>query len=114
MATVNFAVGSSSLSKEDRAVLQDVVGMFRQNGKSIRVIGHASSRTRDLDPMTHQLANFNISVDRANSVAKELMRLGIGGEQIFVGARSDSEPIYYEVMPSGEAGNRRTEIYIDY
>lgn len=114
VATVNFAVGSSSLSKEDRAVLQDVVGMFRQNGKSIRVIGHASSRTRDLDPMTHQLANFNISVDRANSVAKELMRLGIGGEQIFVGARSDSEPIYYEVMPSGEAGNRRTEIYIDY
>ncbi|MCE2509871.1 MAG: OmpA family protein [Alphaproteobacteria bacterium] len=114
VATVGFGVGSSSLDEKDRALLKDVVGMFRQNGKSLRVIGHASSRTRDLDPTEHQLANFNISVDRANSVAKELMRQGISGDRIFVGARSDSEPIYYEVMPSGEAGNRRTEIYIDY
>ena len=114
VATVRFGTGSSSLDKQDRASLKDVVGIFRQNGKSLRVIGHASSRTRDLDPMAHQLANFNVSVDRANRVAKELMRLGIRSNQIFVGAKSDSEPIYYEVMPSGEVGNRRAEIYIDY
>lgn len=114
VATVRFGTGSSALDKKDRALLRDVVGMFRQNGKSLRVVGHASSRTRDLDPMAHQLANFNVSVDRANRVAKELMRLGIKPNQIFVGAKSDSEPIYYEVMPAGEVGNRRTEIYIDY
>jgi len=114
VATVYFSVGATSLDKKGRQILRDVVGMFRQKGTSIRVIGHASSRTRDLDPMVHKLANFNISVDRANAVAKGLMRLGIAPKQLFVGAQSDSEPIYFEVMPSGEAGNRRAEIYIDY
>jgi len=33
---------------------------------------------------------------------------------MYVGAVADNEPVYYEVMPSGEAGNRRAEIYIDY
>ncbi len=114
VATVYFSVGATSLDKKSRQILRDVVGMFRQKGTSIRVIGHASSRTRDLDPMVHKLANFNISVDRANAVAKGLMQLGIVPQQLFVGAQSDSEPIYFEVMPSGEAGNRRAEIYIDY
>jgi flagellar motor protein MotB len=27
-------------------------------------------------------------------------------------AVGDNRPIYLEVMPSGEAGNRRTEIYL--
>jgi flagellar motor protein MotB len=27
---------------------------------------------------------------------------------------ADEQPVYHEVMPSGEAGNRRAEIYIDY
>lgn len=114
VATIPFEIGSSSLDANDRAVLNDVVGLFRQNGRSVRVVGHASSRTRDLDPTTHQLTNLNVSVDRANRVAKELMRLGVPPEKIYVGAKSDSEPLYYEVMPSGEAGNRRTEVYIDY
>lgn len=114
VATIHFNVGSSSLDEKDREILKDVVGMFRQNGAAIRIIGHASSRTRDLDPMEHQLANFNISVDRANAVAKELMRQGVDPKQVFIGASSDSEPLYFEVMPAGEAGNRRTEIYIDY
>lgn len=114
VATVYFSIGSHTLDKKSRETLKDVIGMFRQNGTSIRVVGHASSRTRDLDPMLHKLANFNISIDRANTVAKGLMRLGIEPNQVFVGARADSEPVYFEVMPSGEAGNRRTEIYIDY
>jgi flagellar motor protein MotB len=47
-------------------------------------------------------------------VARELMRLGVKPGKIFVGARSDSNPIYYESMPAGEAGNRRAEIFVDY
>jgi flagellar motor protein MotB len=33
---------------------------------------------------------------------------------IVVSAMADEQPVYHEVMPSGEAGNRRAEIYIDY
>jgi len=45
-------------------------------------------------------------------VAGELMRLGVAKDKIVVAAVSDAEPMYYEIMPSGEAGNRRTEIYL--
>ena len=76
------------------------------------VIGFSSSWTGDVDPLKHQLMNFDISVRRANSVAVALMNYGIAAKDLYVGAKSDSEPIYLEVMPAGEAGNRRTEIYI--
>ena len=39
--------------------------------------------------------------------------MGMAPESIIVDARSDSMPLYYEVMPSGEAGNRRAEIYFN-
>jgi hypothetical protein len=33
---------------------------------------------------------------------------------MYVGAVSDADPRYYEFMPTGEAGNRRAEIFIDF
>lgn len=81
---------------------------------AIRVIGHASSRTQNLDPLRHKLANFRVSLNRANSVAAALMSKGLPADRLFVGAVSDNEPLYYEVMPAGESGNQRAEIYLDY
>ncbi|MCH7958285.1 MAG: OmpA family protein, partial [Proteobacteria bacterium] len=79
----------------------------------MRVIGHASRRTRNLDAATHRMVNYRISAARADSVARELIRRGVRADEISVDARADSEPIYYEIMPSGEAGNRRAEIYFE-
>lgn len=113
VATIHFNSGSSRLDVNDLRVLQKVVALQKQNGGVIRVIGHASSRTRSMDPVRHKMVNYNVSVARADSVAKQLVRLGTNKTDIFVGAVSDTQPKYYEVMPSGEAGNRRAEIYID-
>jgi flagellar motor protein MotB len=59
------------------------------------------------------MANFAISLDRANAVAREIVRLGVDPSLVRVSAVSDTQPVYYEVMPSGEAGNRRVEILIE-
>ena len=59
------------------------------------------------------MINFRVSVDRANAVARELIRLGSKKNQLSVDAVSDTAPLYYEVMPMGEAGNRRAEIYLE-
>jgi flagellar motor protein MotB len=114
VGTVLFAHGSAVLSPAGRKALRDIAQMHKKRGGTVRVIGHASSRTGNMDPVRHQLANFSISVRRADVVARELMRLGVKPGKIFVGARSDSNPIYYESMPAGEAGNRRAEIFVDY
>ena len=34
----------------------------KTTGASVRVVGHASMRTRDMDELKHTLANFNVSV----------------------------------------------------
>lgn len=112
VATILFANGSSDLDSNDRRVLRDVVAVHRQRGGKLRVIGHASARTRSMDPVRHKMVNFNISVARADAVARELARRGARKGDISVAARSDTQPIFYEVMPSGEAGNRRAEVFI--
>ncbi len=112
VATILFDNGSSSLKSRDKQILDAVKRLQSERGGVIRVVGHASSRTRNLAPVRHQMANFKISVDRADSVARELMRLGVPKDNILVAAVSDAEPMYYEIMPSGEAGNRRAEIYL--
>ena len=110
-ATVRFKAGSSQLSSADRRMLGQVVGSYRQRGGAIRVEGHASSRTRNMDLVKHHIVNFDVSLTRANAVARELVRQGVPAHAVFVVALSDSNPIYYEVMPAGDAGNQRVEVY---
>jgi len=114
VATILFGNNSSRLTRRDRQILRDVTALQREKGGTVRVVGHASSRTRSMDRVKHKMVNFQISLSRANAVVRELKRLGVQPAQISVAAVSDSLPKYYEVMPSGEAGNRRTEIFIDY
>lgn len=114
VATIQFGHGSSQLTARDRKVLRQVVALQKQYGGSLRVIGHASSRTANMTMEQHQLVNFTTSAQRAEVVAGALAGLGIPMAQIHAVAVSDNEPVYHEVMPSGEAGNRRAEIYLDY
>jgi outer membrane protein OmpA-like peptidoglycan-associated protein len=112
VATILFNNGSAGLDENDRRILADVAKLQRQNNGVVRVIGHASQRTRNMDPVVHKQANFQVSVDRANQVATELKKMGISSDMILTAAVGDNHPLYLEVMPSGEAGNRRTEIYL--
>ena len=113
VATIQFENGSARLSASDRRILADVRQLQRERGGRIHIVGHASSRTRTMDPVQHKMVNFKVSVDRANIVARELMRLGTKQDELLVDAVSDTSPVFYEFMPSGEAGNRRAEIYLE-
>jgi outer membrane protein OmpA-like peptidoglycan-associated protein len=114
VATIQFGNGSSNLTGEDKRILREVLSIHQQQGGVIRIVGHASSRTRDMSPDQHQKVNMGVSLKRADMVARELLKLGMPGDRLYVGGVSDNQPLYQEVMPSGEAGNRRTEIFVDY
>ena len=111
LAMVRFKAGSAALTQRARQQVRRIAGMYRQRGGAIRIEGHSSSRTRNMDPVLHHLVNFNVSLDRANTVARELVRQGVPSEALFVAAMSDSKPLYYEVMPAGDAGNQRVEFH---
>ena len=113
-ASISFSSGSSALNSTDRAALKQVVKLHQEFGGHVRVIGHSSQRTRDMDSSSHRLVNFQVSLDRATAVSMELTRLGVPALAVLVDARSDNEPLSYEYMPAGEADNRRADVYIEF
>ena len=113
-ASIPFSTGSSALNSADRSMLKQVVKLHQKFGGNVRVIGHSSQRTRDMDSNSHRLVNFQVSLDRATAVSMELTRLGVPAEAVLVDARSDNEPLSYEYMPAGEAENRRADVYIEF
>ena len=114
IATIQFADGSASLDAEARQILGQVAKLQGETGGKLRIVGHASMRTKPMDPDRHAMVNEGVSIARANAVASQLARIGVKREIIVVHARGDAEPVYYEVMETGEAGNRRTEIFLDF
>ena len=112
VATIHFANNSSLLDARDRSILGAVIQLQKERGGQVVVVGHASSRTRDMDYIAHQMVNFEVSMERAATIGNVLKDMGLSGEQLEVQAVSDTTPLYLEVMPSGEAGNRRVEIYL--
>jgi outer membrane protein OmpA-like peptidoglycan-associated protein len=78
----------------------------------LRVVGHSSSRTGDMPMARHLAVVFEHSQDFATAVANELIRDGVPADKVLIEAVGDSQPVYYESMPQGEAGNRRAEIFL--
>jgi outer membrane protein OmpA-like peptidoglycan-associated protein len=114
IATIQFGDGASGLDTNDREVLRQVRSLHRQHGGRLVVVGHSSSRTRTMDLAEHQRVNQRLSGLRAQAVARELASLGVPEGSISTEARGAAEPIFHEVMPSGEAGNRRAEVFLAY
>jgi len=113
VATIMFKNGSARLSARDRSILADVRKLQQERGGRLRVIGHSSSRTRNTDPLRHKMINLKVSTARADAVAKQLLKFGLDKSALQVDAVSDSAPVYFEFMPTGEAGNRRAEIFLE-
>ena len=111
---ITFRSGSATLPKGAINIVQEAAKLHRERGGTVRVVGHASSRTRELTLERHKLANFSVSMDRAKVVADQLVRAGVDPGVIFISAVGDQEPIFHEWMPSGESENQRAEIYLDY
>ena len=112
---VHFAHGSARITARELAKVGEIARRYKANGGGmIRVVGHSSSRTKNLPVGKHKLVNFWISIDRAQAVASELMRQGVSASVIVIEARSDIDPLVFESMPAGEAQNRRTEVYLEF
>ena len=105
-----FSAGSAQVDRADREMLREVLRIYKNRGGPVKIIGHASADNRNPNSVQRQLANFRVSSQRAESVARELAGLGVARADMIVGAVSDSEPIYGESSAAGVAGNRRVEV----
>lgn len=113
-AVVYFPGDGVKLNKAAHAQVRAAVSAFKAGGGqgTIRVVGHASSRTANMSVEKHLETIFAKSQARADAVAQELIHEGVPAAKVLIDAVGDSQPVYYELMPKGESGNRRAEIFV--
>ena len=111
---INFTSGSSVLSVKDKRKIKKIINLAKKKKAIVKIVGHASTRTKDMPALEHKLANFNVSDMRAQSVAREFIQNKFPASNLITEAVSDSRPLFHESMPAGTYGNQRTEIYLIY
>tara|TARA_A100001015_G_C15040012_1_gene739005 strand:- start:2781 stop:3629 length:849 start_codon:yes stop_codon:yes gene_type:complete len=114
IATINFRSGSSTINSKGHKKIKKVLRLALAKNAKIKIVGHASTRTKDMDIISHKLLNFKISDERAHSVAAVFIKNNFPLERLITEAVSDSKPLFHEVMPAGTYANQRTEIYLIY
>lgn len=98
-----FNHNSSSLDGKDKEKIR-AIAQVHHNGM-IHVEGHASNRAEVTDPAQRHMVNLKVSMDRALSVSKELIRDGVPAAAIQTTAWGDTRPA------GSEKASRRVEIY---
>lgn len=110
VALIQFGQASAGLDETDQAVLARVAEIRRDNGGTVRIVGHAAADAVSIA----QSGNFDVSRRRALAVARQLRRLGVPADQLMAEAASDDEPIYQTSTARGLAANRRADVFIDF
>jgi outer membrane protein OmpA-like peptidoglycan-associated protein len=110
---VLFAPGSSAIDPGQVHELKPIVRMLRQRGGLLQVVGYAAADPHAKNLARDKLANFNLSLDRANAVARVLMRLGVKPSELIISAEGDSAPVAAVAGVSGRAANERADIYLE-
>jgi outer membrane protein OmpA-like peptidoglycan-associated protein len=100
---IQFASDSPALTDDIRIVLRHIAPqLIAAEAFTIEVVGH----TDDTASAAH---NQKLSQARAQSVADELIRLGVPAERLAVSGRGEYEPIAPNSTEEGKRKNRRIE-----
>ncbi|MGE0723383.1 MAG: hypothetical protein AB7O45_03360 [Alphaproteobacteria bacterium] len=103
---VEFPSSSNEITPAQRRGLEDAVRLHRQGGGRMKVVGLTPRPARDdrAGRAEAMLAGFGAALERANAVARELVRLGVRESAIDVAT----------APPGGGREGRRVEVYVEY
>ena len=109
--TILFAPGKAELKSATSAELDHILSVLKQKypGKSIEVVGHTDSDPIKKSPWKD---NWELSAERALSVARYLVSHGIAENKIKASGCGDARPIAPNTTAAGKAKNRRVEIVV--
>lgn len=113
IATVLFDDGAVEFGEAERQILREVARIQQIDNRKVTLVGHASGRTRADNALTQRRTNMRISRLRAEAAGRALASFGVPRSRMNITPMGDTRPLYAEVMPAGEAGNRRVEVYLE-
>ncbi len=106
-----FSPGKASLKSQTISQLNHIVSVIKSKypGKLVDVIGHTDS-----DPIRRSkwADNWELSAQRALSVARYLIKQGISEDKIRAVGRGSTMPVASNSTASGKSRNRRVEIVV--
>lgn len=98
----------------NRDAIKMVADFVKRKDGIVTIVGHSSSRSKNMKIVENKIKNFELSLVRAEKVRNLLLKYGVNPKNVFINAVADTEKVAEENMPLNEAVNRRTEIYISY
>lgn len=105
---VKFRSGSSALTKEQRTALDALAEKLKANpAVKILVEGHTDNKQFKADS---GMDNWDLSVSRAKSVVKHLVRQGVDPKQLTIAGRGEFNPAADNSTEEGRTENRRTVV----
>ncbi len=111
LITVNFNSGHTALSKENKEMLDGIVGQILENPEAeVLIVGHA-----DGTPVLsgNHRSNWDLSQSRANSAAKYLKEKGVDAARIKAIGKAHTNPVAPQNTTAGRAMNRRVEVILN-
>ncbi len=103
---VSFDFGSAALKPAFMPTLDKVSGILQRYDRSVvHVVGHT-------DSVGSEQYNYNLSLQRAQSVVDYLTRRGVSGERLRVEGRGESQPRATNETEAGRQLNRRVELFV--
>lgn len=114
VAVIQFGRNSSRLGTNDASVVRRVADIYKRNGGTVRVLGHAAKDVVGATAAEIKNGNLSVSISRAEAVANLLIRYGVPSDAIIMEGVSDEEPVYETRTARGLAANRRAEIFVDF
>lgn len=107
-APVNYRSSSSRLNKDQRDAIDALAETLKANpAVKIMIEGHTDNKKFKADAGSD---NWDLSIRRANSVARRLLRKGVSASQISIAGRGDGAPVGDNETKEGREANRRTVI----
>lgn len=111
VAVVQFPRAGRDLDAASVDILEQVAAYAQQSRASVWLFGYTSRSVELAAGPSAQVAAQSLASDRVRAVALALVRAGVPADTIHLVARGARDPVYLESAKTGEAGNRRVEIY---
>ena len=111
VAVIQFPRAEADLDLGAREILSQVAAYAQQARASVMLFGHSSQHVELASGGSAREAARGIAVARLRAVGVALAEDGVPVDRIKLIARGAIDPTYLETEPSGEAGNRRVEIW---
>ena len=112
VAIIQFPRADAEIDDPAREILRQVSDYANQAGAAVWLFGYSSMGIELVSAGSARESAETLAAERVRSVGVALIEGGVPADRLELIARGAAEPAWLEATATGEAGNRRVEIYL--